>query len=191
MHYEVRATGILSTQPIEADVEVSFGTRVHPGVLAVHHQHILSLRVDPHLDGSRKNRLVYSEAHPMPIDKEWNPHGIGYETHETPVKVSSGLNLASEHNRTFKIQNGAVRNPINGHAVGYKIVAPPFQYIMSHPSSLNYRRAEFANHNIYAVRYKDGELYSGGRYTNQSRGGTGVASWAARRENIWDEDLVL
>jgi primary-amine oxidase len=37
--YEIRATGILSTQPIDEGVEVPFGTVVHPGVLAVHHQH--------------------------------------------------------------------------------------------------------------------------------------------------------
>lgn len=36
--YEIRATGILSTQPIDEGVEVPFGTVVHPGVLAVHHQ---------------------------------------------------------------------------------------------------------------------------------------------------------
>lgn len=43
--YEVRATGVLSTQPIDEGIEVPFGTVVHPGVLAVHHQHIFSLRV--------------------------------------------------------------------------------------------------------------------------------------------------
>jgi primary-amine oxidase len=191
MHYEVRATGILSTQPIDDNIDVSFGTKVHPGVLAVHHQHIFSLRLDPHLDGSRTNRLVYSEAHPMPISHDWNPHGTGYETRETQLQTSGGFDLAPEHNRTFKIQNGAKHNPINGHAVGYKIMVPTFQYLISQPTSFNYKRAEFANHNIYAVAYREGELYAGGRYTNQSRGGTGVASWAAREDDIWDQDIVL
>jgi len=31
LHYEVRATGILSTQPIDEGVDVPFGTVVHPG----------------------------------------------------------------------------------------------------------------------------------------------------------------
>src|ERR1700753_709500 len=100
MHYEVRATGILSTQPVDDGIEVPFGTKVHPGVLAVHHQHIFSLRVDPHIDGSRLNRLVHSEAHPMPITKDWNPHGTGYETRETELHISGGFDLAPEHNRT-------------------------------------------------------------------------------------------
>ncbi|KAF4619083.1 hypothetical protein G7Y89_g14764 [Cudoniella acicularis] len=42
--YEVRATGILSTQPIDEGISVPWGTVVHPGVLAAHHQHIFSLR---------------------------------------------------------------------------------------------------------------------------------------------------
>jgi primary-amine oxidase len=191
MHYEVRATGILSTQPIDDNIEVSFGTKVHPGVLAVHHQHIFSLRVDPHLDGSRENRLVCSEAHPMPLDSEWNPHGTGYEARDTPVLHSGAYDLAFQHNRVFKIQNAANRNPINGKPVGYKIMAPPFQPLLSHPTSFNYKRAEFANHSIWAVAYRENELYSAGRYTNQSRGGAGVAAWAGRKDDILDKDLVL
>lgn len=191
MHYEVRATGLLSTQPVDDGVKVPFGNKVHPGCLAVHHQHIFSLRVDPHLDGSRENRLVYSEAHPMPLSSDWNPHGNGYVVRETEVSTSGAFDLAVEHNRTFKIQNAAKTNPVNGNPVGYKIMAPPFQPILSHPDSFNYKRAEFANHNFYAVGYRDNELYAGGMYTNQSRGGTGVASWAARKDNILDKDFVL
>src|ERR1700761_2068031 len=54
--YEVRATGILSTQPVDDGVDVPWGTVVHPGVLATYHQHIFSLRVDPMIDGYR-NRV--------------------------------------------------------------------------------------------------------------------------------------
>jgi primary-amine oxidase len=190
MHYEVRATGILSTQPIDDGIDVNFGTRVHPGVLAVHHQHIFSLRVDPHIDGSRSNRLVFNEAHPMAMDS-FNPHGTGYTVREQAITKSGGYDLAPEHNRMYKIQNASIKNPVNGYPVGYKIMAPPFQPILAHPSTLNYKRAEFANHAIYAVSYRDDELYAGGRYTNQSRGGTGVASWASRSDDILDKDLVL
>jgi primary-amine oxidase len=190
MDYEVRATGILSTQPIDDGVEVNFGTRVHPGVLAVHHQHIFSLRVDPFLDGSVANRLVYDEAHPMPRS-DFNPHGNGYAVTETQITQSGGYDLDFTKNRTFKIQNAAVRNPINGKAVGYKIHVPPFQYMLSDPESFNHKRAEFADHNLYVVKHVDGELYSGGQYTNQSRGGTGVRSWAARNENVLDDDIVV
>lgn len=187
--YEIRATGILSTQPIDEGVEVPFGTVVHPGVLAVHHQHIFSLRVDPMIDGY-DNRLVYDEAFPMPRS-DVNPHGTGYYVKETIIQQSGGYDTAYENNRTFKIQNINVRNPINGKPVAYKIQTPPFQKILSDKDSFNYKRAEFSDRNIYVVKHRDGELYAGGLYTNQSRGGTGVRSWAERNENVKDTDLVL
>lgn len=187
--YEVRATGILSTQPIDEGLDVPWGTVVHPGVLATHHQHIFSLRVDPALDG-HSNRLVYDEAHPMPRD-DLNPHGTGYFTKETVVTHSGGYNLDYDVNRTFKIQNANVRNPINGKPVGYKIHAPPFQKGIADKDSFTYKRAEFSDSNIYAVKHRDGELYAGGRYTNQSRGDAGVRTWSQRNDSIVDDDLVL
>ncbi|KAJ9496392.1 hypothetical protein H2202_008055 [Exophiala xenobiotica] len=191
--YEVRATGILSTQPIDHELDktgVPFGTVVHPGVLAVHHQHIFSLRVDPMLEG-HSNRLVYDEAHAMPLDKEWNPHGVGYTVSETVVETAGGLDLDPDSNRTFKIQNPSVRNPINGKPVAYKIHAPSFQKMLAHPDSFHFKRAEFADHNIYVTTHRDRELYAGGWYTNQSRGGTGVRSFASRQDSVKDTDIVV
>jgi len=187
--YEVRATGILSTQPVDDGVEVPFGTVVHPGVLAVHHQHIFSLRVDPMIEGY-KNRVTYDEAHPMPRSN-LNPHGTGYYVEETVIEKSGGYDIDLNKNRMFKIQNAVVRNPINDKPVAYKIQAPGFQKILSDKDSFNYKRAEFADHDIYVVKYKDDELYAGGRYTNQSRGGTGVRAWADRKDNVKDEDVVV
>nr|POF13476.1 copper amine oxidase 1 [Quercus suber] len=187
--YEVRATGILSTQPIDEGIEVPFGTVVHPGVLAVHHQHIFSLRIDPMIDG-HNNRLVYDEALPMPRS-DFNPHGTGYFSRETVIEHSGGFNINYDTNQTFKIQNVDVRNPVNGKPVAYKIHAPPFQKMISDMESFNHKRAEFADKNIYAVKHRDGELYAGGKYTNQSRGGSGVRAWADRRDRIVDDDLVV
>ncbi|PSS08945.1 hypothetical protein M430DRAFT_37100 [Amorphotheca resinae ATCC 22711] len=187
--YEVRATGILSTQPIDEGISVPWGTVVHPGVLASHHQHIFSLRVDPMIDGPA-NRVVFDEAHPMPRS-DFNPHGVGYSVSQTPITTSGGYDLDFDANRTFKIQNAAVRNPVNGQPVAYKIHAPPFQKILADKDSFHFKRAEFADHNIYVTSYKDDELYAGGKYTNQSRGGTGVRSWADRKDNVLDDDIVV
>ncbi|KAI4244876.1 MAG: hypothetical protein L6R40_002782 [Gallowayella cf. fulva] len=185
--YEVRATGVVSTQPTE--VEVPWGTIVHPGVLAAHHQHIFSLRVDPAIDG-HNNRLIYEEAHPMPRS-EFNPHGVGYTVEQTLVEKSGGLDIDVDRNRTFKIQNTSSKNPINGKPVSYKIQAPPFQKLLADADSFHHKRAEFADHNLYVTKYRDGELYAGGKYTNQSRGGEGVRAWANRNENVKDTDLVV
>ncbi|KAH8819790.1 copper amine oxidase [Xylogone sp. PMI_703] len=187
--YEVRATGILSTQPIDEGISVPWGTVVHPGVLACTHQHIFSLRVDPMIDGPT-NRLVYDEAHPMPRS-DFNPHGVGYVVNETSVTTSGGYDLNPDTNRIYKIQNSTIKNPINGKPVSYKIMAPPFQKMLADKDSYHFKRAEFADHNIYVTSYRDDELYAGGKYTNQSRGGTGVRAWADRRDNVLDDDIVV
>lgn len=126
----------------------------------------------------------------MPMD-DFNPHGNGYYVQETLVETSGGFDTDYSVNRTFKIQNASSKNPINGKNVGYKIVAPPFQKILSHPDSWNYKRAEFSDRNIYVVKHRDDELFSGGKYTNQSHGGHGVRAWANRRDGVVDEDIVV
>ena len=141
--------------------------------------------IDGHL-----NRVVYDDVHPMPRN-EFNPHGVGYYVEENVVNESCGLDLDTSLARTFKIQNNSIRNPVNNKPVAYKIHAPPFQHLLADEESFHFKRAEFADHNIYVVRHRDGELYAAGRYTNQSRGGTGVRSWAARKENVVDEDVVV
>jgi primary-amine oxidase len=191
--YEARATGILSTQPLDLELTQTphpFGTVVHPGVLGSFHQHFFSLRIDPMIAG-HGNSIMYEEAVPIPRDPKLNPHGVGYTVQKTEVDTSGGYDLDPGKNRTFKIINPAVHNAINGAAVGYKVMVPPMQSILADTDSFHNKRAEFADRSIYVTRYAERELYSGGLYTNQSRGGTGVRSWADRRDSLAAGDPVL
>ena len=191
--YEVRATGILSTQPVDVGLTTTphpFGTVVHPGVLGGFHQHFFSLRVDPMVAG-HGNAVVYDEAVALERDATVNPHGVGYTVRRTEVGTSGGFDLDAGRNRTFKVVNPSVCNPVNGAAVGYKVVVPPMQGILADRDSFHYRRAEFADRSIYVTRYAEGELYAGGLYTNQSRGGQGVRSWAGRRDSLAGGDPVV
>lgn len=186
--YEVRATGILSTQPLDLDLTTTphpYGTVVHPGVLGGYHQHFFSLRVDPMIGGRGSNQVIYEEAHALPRDKEINPHGVGYTVKRTPITTSGGYDLDVAKNRTFKMVNTSVKNPVNGSNVGYKIHVPPFQPMLADRDSYHFKRAEFADHNIYVTKYAENELFAGGYYTNQSRGGTGVRSWADRKDPVY------
>ena len=191
--YEARATGILSTQPLDVDLTNTphpFGTVVHPGVLGGFHQHLFSLRIDPMVAG-HGNSIVYDEAVAMPRDPKLNPHGTGYTVRRTDIDTSGGYDLDTSKNRTFKVINPAVHNTVNGAAVGYKVMVPPMQTLIADEDSFHNKRAEFADRSIYVTRYADGELYAGGLYTNQSRGGTGVRSWAERKDSLAGGDPVL
>ncbi|KAJ0110303.1 Amine oxidase [Diaporthe amygdali] len=190
MHYEVRAMGIVSTQPVDEGINSPHGTVVHPGVLAAYHQHVFSLRIDPAVDGPH-NRVVYEEAHAMPRDEVKNPHGVGYILEKTTIDVAGGYDLDHTRNRTFKIVNDKIRNPVNNLPVGYKIHAAPFQAMLADKDSFHFKRAEFADHHIYITKYAPNEKFAGGKYTNQSRGGDGVRTWSARKDNVKDTTIVV
>ncbi|KAH8204600.1 hypothetical protein TruAng_001229 [Truncatella angustata] len=191
MAYEVRATGVLSTQPIDQGVEVPYGTVVHEGVLGGYHQHILSLRVDPELDGDRENRLVYEETSALPRHADTNPHGNGYISKRTTLEKTGGYDLESKKNRVFMIENPNKQNPVNGKNVAYKIQVPPVQPLLAEESSFHYKRADFADHSVYVTKYQEEELFAGGQYTNQNKETSGVRKWAARKDDISNGDIVV
>ncbi|KAF2123231.1 copper amine oxidase [Lophiotrema nucula] len=197
IHYEVRATGILSTAPIDVGDKVPFGTVVAPGVLAPYHQHLFCLRIDPALDGHR-NSLVVEDSVPMPFPDKSNPFGVGYVTDSKIVEEEGGHDLDHFKGRTFKIINENKINPTTDTPVGFKLLPYYSQLILAHPSSYHAKRSEFGQHAVWVTRHKDEELYASGNHTMQSLGGEGVASWIkARAEDgnaetgVKDEDIVV
>lgn len=216
--YEVRATGILSTCPVDLDeTDVPpWGTIVAPGVLAPFHQHLFCLRIDPMVDGV-ENTLVVEESVALPRTvpdaaqngagqvangKEQqhkvisNPLGMGYVKTLTPVTHETGLDLDASKNRVFKIVNENVKNPITGTSVGYKLQPQYSQMLLAHPESIHAARSEFAEHAVWVTRYVDDELWPAGQWTMQSHGGEGIKSVieqrrqeaAAAQQNKQDEE---
>lgn len=199
IHYEVRATGILSTAPIAVGETVPYGTVVAPGVLAPYHQHLFCLRIDPAIDG-HANSLQVEESHALPIEdpEVHNPLGVGYVTSKQMIDNEQGLDLDFATNRTFKIVNEQVVNPVTGTPVGFKIVPFYSQMLLSHPTSHHARRSEYGKHAIWVTRYDDEEFFPAGRHTMQSRGGDGIASAIERRRmdalaktSVRNEDIVV
>lgn len=192
--YEVRATGILSTNPIDIGGSVPYGTVVAPGVLAPYHQHLFSLRIDPSVDG-QKNSLLVEESHAMPFNHpdEINPAGVGYVTTKSIVEKEAGLDTDVAKARVFKIINENSINPITNGPVGYKLVPHYSQMVLADPRSLHATRSEFGAHAVWVTRYHDKELYAAGMHTMQSPGGVdGLNSLiTSRSEGVRDEDIVL
>jgi primary-amine oxidase len=190
MHIDVKATGIVSTMPIRKGVQVPWGTVVAPGVLAVNHQHLFCLRVDPSLDG-QKNTIVYDDCLPVEDEPDLDPFGCAFRVKTTPIEQPGGYDFDLTKNRTFKILNQSHINPIAGKPVGYKLHPVPSQMIMMKPNTFNYRRGVFSAKPIWVTKYRDDELWASGEFTNQSREDTGLAKWALRNENVENEDVVL
>ncbi|EPE25859.1 Amine oxidase catalytic [Glarea lozoyensis ATCC 20868] len=188
---ETRATGIVSVVNIDEGKTSMYGNVVSPGAMAQNHQHIFAVRVDPAIDGPN-NTIVLEESHPVPTSSDRNPAGNLYEVRQTPIKESGGHDAAPEHNRIVRIMNPNKTNPISGKPVSYKFKPPPTQKLLAQPGSIQARRATFTQHHVWVTKYKDNELYAGGRYTLQSRDEVdGVADAAKRAENVENTDVVL
>ena len=64
--------------------------------------------------------------------------------------------------------------------------------MLAHPDSVAHARAEFANHHVWVTQHRDDELYSGGKYTNQSWGDAeGIRTWVDRQDNTDNDDIVV
>ncbi len=188
---ETRATGVVSVVNIDPGKTSDYGNVVSPGVLAQNHQHIFAVRIDPAIDGAR-NTVLYEESLRVPKSPETNPHGNYYEVQQTVVEESQWLDAKPETNRVVKIVNIHKKNPISGKPVGYKFMPSPTQLLLAEDDSVQARRAQFAQHHVWVTKYKDDELYAGGRYTLQSQLEIGgVSDAVARRDIVQDEDVVV
>ncbi|KAJ4298381.1 hypothetical protein N0V88_003411 [Collariella sp. IMI 366227] len=196
IHYEVRATGILSTAFIDIEDKVPWGTVVAPGVMAPSHQHLFCLRIDPAIDG-HANSLVVEETRPLPVPfynekldprKLDNSFGVGFTTTSGYIPHERGLDLDHTLNRVFKIVNEHNNHPFTGTPVGFKLVPCYTQLLLAHPDSFHSKRAEFAAHAVWVTRHSDNEMFPAGKFTNQSMGGEGIASWIESRRGKRDRE---
>ncbi|CRK31911.1 hypothetical protein BN1723_014575 [Verticillium longisporum] len=188
---EARATGIVSVVNIDPGKTSPWGNIVSSGALAQNHQHIFCVRIDPAIDG-QQNTVVQEESLPVRMDKRTNPNGNYYEVRQTPITTSVGLDAVPQNHRVFKIQNTNKLNPISGKPVGYKIAPPATQLLLADPNSIQAKRALFAQHHLWVTKFKDDELYAGGRYTLMSKNEVdGVSDAADRNDDVLNEDVVV
>ncbi|KAJ5155137.1 Copper amine oxidase N2/N3-terminal [Penicillium coprophilum] len=188
---EARATGILNVVNIDAGKVSEYGNVVSGGVLAQNHQHIFNVRIDPAIDGPN-NSVVVEESHPVPMNAVTNPNGNFYQITKQTVERASWIDAAPQLNRTIKMINPHIKNPISGNPVGYKFIPLATQTLLADPASVQARRAQFAQHHVWVTKYRDGELYAGGRYTLQSQTEVeGVSDAVLRGDSVVDTDVVV
>ncbi|KAI9846169.1 MAG: hypothetical protein M1837_004283 [Sclerophora amabilis] len=188
---ETRATGVVSVVNIDPGKTSPWGNVVSPGALAQNHQHIFCIRIDPAIEGV-KNTVLQEETLPLPTSRETNPFGNGYEVRSTPISESQWLDASPNTNRTIKMVNPHHLNRISGRPVGYKFQPSATQLLLAQPESVVAQRAQFAQHHVWVTKYRDGELFAGGEYTNQSRREVGgLRDAVERRDAVEDEDVVV
>ncbi|OKL56888.1 hypothetical protein UA08_08020 [Talaromyces atroroseus] len=161
IHIELRATGIVSTVPIspKATKVPPWGVKVAPGALALNHQHLFCLRVNPAIDG-QQNSVVFDDIVPLQ-DGQTDPYGVAFLPSTSTISKPGGYNLDLTKSRVYRIQNSNVVNPVSGKPVAYKLHALPSQMMIMNEETFNSKRGIFASEPIWVTAYHDDELYTG------------------------------
>lgn len=198
---EVKLTGILNTVPL-ADSEESrptYGSRMAPGLNAHNHQHIFSLRVDPHLDGPN-NSVVQNDAvmSSIPAGQPGNLYGNAFYCEKTLLRTrkEGACDYKHETSRTWDIINPNKINPACEKPVGYKIISRESPGLLCQPGGLVWKRAGFTRKTLWVTKYNEDELFPAGNYVCQSNGVPGwpnngsVVDWSERNDSIENTDIV-
>ncbi|KAF2653868.1 putative copper/topaquinone oxidase [Lophiostoma macrostomum CBS 122681] len=189
--FEIRATGIMSTQPIPLDSteDYKYGNIVHPGVVAPSHQHIFCMRIDPAVDG-HGNEVVQSDTVAMPYDEESNPYGVGFIVQKTSLLKAGSYDSDVSKGRVWLITNPSKEHPVTRRSVAWKLHPHNSQMLLAGEKSLHKARGAFSVHQLFLTKYNRHELYAPGNFTIQSRKENGVVSWANRKDDLNGDPVI-
>jgi primary-amine oxidase len=187
----VALTGVMAAKAVATGAHDPYSHLVGPNLAAPHHQHFFTFRLDLDVDGPIPNRVVEMNTVPVPAGAG-NPYGGAFQMIETDLRTESEAqrNLDLTTSRKWIVTNPAARNTL-GHPTGYALLPGENAVPYTQPDSWVRRRAAFLNSHVWVTPYRAGEIYAGGAYPNQSRGGDGLARWAAANRPIHDHDVVL
>ncbi|HKE39035.1 MAG TPA: primary-amine oxidase [Casimicrobiaceae bacterium] len=159
-------------------------------LVAPHHQHFFSFRLDLDIDGVN-NSVAEINTRAAAAGPD-NPSLNGMVTEETVFHSERGAQrrINTESARAWRVMNPALQNSLGQHP-SYILVpgANAVPYIA--PESQVRRRARFVDNHVWVTRYRASERYAAGDYPNQSTGGEGLPRWVANDEPIENEDVVL
>jgi len=166
------------------------GHLVAENILAPHHQHFFSFRLDFDVDGTR-NSITEMNSSAMPAGAG-NPYLNGFVMRETVFKteMEARRKMDLQAARVWTVTNFSSRNAL-GHHPSFILVpgANSLPYIA--PQSTTRKRAQFINNHFWATRYHPQEVYAAGVYPNQSQGGDGLPQFIANNETLQDQDVVV
>jgi primary-amine oxidase len=166
------------------------GHLVSANIVAPHHQHFFSFRLDLDVDGPN-NTVHEMNTRALPAGRT-NPFLNGILMEETVLKTEREAQrlMSMPLARTWMVLNPTAQNSL-GHHTGYILVPGPNSLPYIARTSQVRRRAGFINKHFWATRYKPDEMSAAGVYPNQSRGGDGLPRWVANNEDLVNQDVVV
>ncbi len=191
----VGATGIDSVKGVlsktlsdpTAAADTAYGTLVAPNLVAINHDHYINFRLDLDVDG-QNNTFVEDKLVPSRLPAD-NPRRSLWTVHSESVAQEGPV--ASDLHRTFwRIINPA-QSSKTGYPRGYVILPGHADQSLLSPDDPPQQRAAFSAEQLWVTQYRPEELYAGGDFPNQSKGGDGLPQYVADRQDIVNKDLVF
>ena len=189
-------TGIMQAKGVALRTEDESGQHLHSdhliaeNLVAPHHQHFFSFRLDLDIDGVNNTVTELNTRAVAPGPD--NPYLNGMVTEEMVLHSAGNAQrrINAESARIWRVMNPALKNSLGQHPSFILVPgANTVPYIA--PESQVRQRARFVDYHLWVTRYKPSERYAAGDYPNQSAGGDGLPRWVAEDEPIENEDLVL
>jgi primary-amine oxidase len=190
IEFEVKLTGIVSTEAVAGDRPLTHATRVSAYLAAPNHQHIFNARLHFDVDGPCNSVFeVDAVTDEAGVDNEL---GGTFRARATPLEREHEAQRLTHPaaGRVWKVTNPSEVNTW-GDPVAYKLVPGPTPTLMARPDSSVARRATFATRNLWVTPYEPDERRAAGEYPNQHVGGDGLPRWTAADRSLIETDLVL
>jgi primary-amine oxidase len=186
---EVKGVAARNMADPSAAKDSATGMLVAPNLVAVNHDHFLSVRLDVDIDGSA-NTLLRQKLVAQPVTGDTGRRSLWAVAEEAVGE--EGPVAAGEHDgaEVWHIVNPNLRNQL-GQPPGYELRLGHAATSLLSPDDFPQRRAAFSAAPLWVTAYDPSELYAAGLYPNQSRGGDGLPAYAARRRPVDNADIVL
>ena len=162
------------------------GVLVAPNLLAVHHDHYFSIRLDIDVDGPI-NSFVRQRLTPTFLP-EGHPRRSIWQLDTVPMPDERAL-TARDGPELWRIENPGVETAL-GHQPSYQIAASGSATSLLSPEDWPQRRAAFSAETLWITGRKPGELFASGPYPNQSPGKSGLPAYV-NGESIVKADVVV
>lgn len=195
---DVMATGIdilkgVATKHMSdatAAADTRYGTLVAPNVVAPFHDHFINFRLDLDVDGPQ-NRFMRSALVPTELPPDNPRRSIWTLRHQHMMtEAEAQLTLSYENPAMWHVESSTATNAV-GNPTGYMLMSRGNAISLLLPDDYPQRRAAFAGKHLWVTAYDPKELFAGGEYPNQSKGGDGLPAWSAKNRSIHDADVVL
>lgn len=194
---EIKLTGILNLyQLAEGETTGGYGTQVAPRINAHYHQHLFSVRIDPHLDGqnnSIQEQHIEESPHASRSAENWAGNAFTAPTRILQTTGEGVRDAKADIERTWTIVNESNKHYSSGKNAGYKIMCKDMPRLYAKHDGITAIRAPFAKHHLWTLPYQDAHKYPAGLHVPQTlkAPADSIETWVGDgKANIANQDIV-